>query len=121
MPRMKSVPKKLDLAATGLVKKKRRTKWKTNADRQIRRELKSVRPAINRTAFKRLVKEMAQEMGSAVRWERGAIDALQAAAEPHAIRLLSAANSVAVYGTGKPTLRKPHVDVVKRILGIMET
>jgi predicted component of type VI protein secretion system len=110
-------------STAGAVKTRAKPKWKwmTRAKRDIKKQMRSAlkRPAINRSAFKGMVKDICADLQTPVRWQRRAIDAMLAAFEPRIVRKIAAANALAVEGNGKPTLTAHHMQCVTRVQRIM--
>ena len=82
--------------STGGVKKPHRFRPGTAALHYIRRYQKSTELIIKSLAFQRLVREIAQEFKSDLRFQTAAIAALQEAAEAHLVNLFEDANLFAI-------------------------
>ena len=83
--------------AFGGIKKPHRFRPGTVALREIRRYQKSTDPLIRRIVFERLVREIAQDFKSDLRFERLAVDAIQQVAEDYIIGLFEDANICAIH------------------------
>jgi histone H3 len=105
----KTVPstggKKLCRYKTGGVKKPRRYKPGTVALREIRRYQRSTELLIRKLPFQRLVREIAQDFKSDLRFQSSAISALQEAAEARLISLFEDTNLCALHAK-RVTIRK---------------
>lgn len=88
-----SSPAPLDNAA------RKRHRWKpgTVALREIRSQQKKTTSLIPKAAFERLVREILQEINPEARVQPAAVQALQDAAEMHAIGILQQAQTYAVH------------------------
>jgi len=91
-------------------------KWRpgTVALREIRRYQKSVDLLLARKPFQMLVRQIAQECKANVRFQFGALLALQEAAEMHIVLLFEDAMSAAIHG-GRVTLMRNDVHLAKRL------
>jgi len=69
----------------------------TVALREIRFYQKQTEDILPRSAFKRIMREIASDLGTDVRFKSLAVDALQAAAEDMIIKLMYNANNYAIY------------------------
>lgn len=76
---------------------------KNQAIREMKREQEKSTPVIPIAPFSRLVRDIAAENNSTIRFKREAIDALRADTEAYVIDLLHKANTVAVV-SGRETL-----------------
>jgi len=101
-------PRRLELAtkasrrskpATVGVKKPHRYRPGTVALREIRRYQKSTELLIKKLPFQRLVREVAQDYKSSLRFQSGAIMALQEAAEAYLVGVFEDSNLCAIHGT----------------------
>jgi histone H3 len=95
----KSVP------STGGVKKPYRYRPGTVALREIRRYQRSTELLIRKLPFQRLVREIAQDFKSDVRFQSSAIGALQEATEAYLISLFEDTNLCAIHAK-RVTIRK---------------
>ena len=106
------------------VKKPRRYRPGTVSLREIRKYQRSVEPVLPYAPFVRLVREVAQDFKSDVRFEKSALQALRVAAEAHATQTFQRANGIAVAGhtpsaaerkggAANPTLTSAHVRIAK--------
>ena len=87
------------------IKEKAKRRWRpgTVALRQIRMYQKSTEPLVPRLPFQRLVREIAQDYGDELRFQKSAIDALQQAAEAYLTEVLDESNLNAIH-CGRVTL-----------------
>lgn len=83
--------------ATGGVKKPHRWRAGTVAVREIKRYQKSTEMLVRKLPMQRLVREIAQEMKSDLRWQGSALEVLQEAAEMFIVEALSAGNSITAF------------------------
>ncbi len=83
--------------ATGGLKKPHRYKPGTVALREIRRYQKSTELLIRRAPFQRLVREIAQDYKSDLRFQQSAVDALQEASESYLVSLFEDTNLCAIH------------------------
>ena len=86
----------------------------TVALREIRKFQMSTHLLIPRLPFQRLVREIAQEFKSDVRFQGAAILALQEAAEAYVVQLFENANLCAIHAQ-RVTAMKPDIDLARRI------
>jgi histone H3 len=84
---------------TGGVKKPQRYRPGTVALREIRRYQKSTELLIRRLPFQRLVREIAQDFKTDLRFQASAVEALQEAAERYLVGLFEDTNLCAIHGT----------------------
>jgi histone H3 len=82
----------------GVVKKIHRYRPGTVALREIRKYQKSTELLLRKMPFQRLVREIAQDFRSDLRFQGTAILALQEAAEAHLVSLFEDANLCAIHG-----------------------
>ena len=106
------------MAATGGVKKPHRYRPGTVALREIRRYQKSTELLIRKLPFQRLVREIAQDFKTDLRWQVLAVDALQEASEAFLINLFEATNLCAIHAR-RVTIMPKDMQLVKRIVRIM--
>ena len=97
-------------------RKPRRYKPGTVALREIRRFQKSTELLIRRTPFQRLVREIAQTYSPYLRFQSGAIIALQEAAEAYLVGLLEDSNLCAIHAK-RVTIMPRDMQLVRRIRG----
>ena len=94
--------------STGGVKKPHRYKPGTVALREIRRYQKSTELLIRKLPFQRLVREIAQDFKSDLRFQSSAIGALQESVEAYLVSLFEDTNLCAIHAK-RVTIRKlPH-------------
>ncbi|KAG1879651.1 histone-fold-containing protein [Suillus tomentosus] len=84
-------------AATGGVKKPHRFRPGTVALREIRRYQKSTELLIRKLPFQRLVREIAQDFKTDLRFQSSAVMALQEAAEAYLVSLFEDTNLAAIH------------------------
>jgi histone H3 len=94
--RSKAAAKK-SVAKTGGIKKPHRFRPGTVAVREIRKLQKSTDLLIRKLPFQRLVRELASEVKSGVRFQSSAIMALQEASEAYLVGLFEDTNLCAVH------------------------
>ena len=98
-------------------KKTRKYRPGTVALREIRRYQKSTELLIRKLPFQRLVRELAQDLGKMnIRFQSGAIMALQEALEAYLVGLLEDANLCPVH-TKRVTIMTKDIQLVQRIQG----
>ncbi len=100
----------------GGVKKPRRFRPGTVALREIRRYQKSSDLLIRKAPFQRLVREIAQEMKSDLRFQSAAVLALQEASEAYLIGLFEDTNSCAIHAK-RVTIMPKDMMLARRIRG----
>lgn len=102
----------------GGVKKPRRYRPGTIALREIRKYQKGTELLIPRSAFMRLVREIAQELSiiNKVRWTRKALEALQEGGEAMVVSLFEDTNLCAIHA-GRVTIQRKDILLAKRIRG----
>ena len=100
--------------ATGGVKKPHRYRPGTVALREIRRYQKGVDLLIRKLPFQRLVREIAQDFKSELRFQGSAVLALQEAAESFLVQNFEDANLCAIHGK-RVTIMPKDMVLVKRI------
>lgn len=83
--------------AAALVRKPRKFRWGIAALREIRRLQKGTEPLIRKLPFGRLVREVAQDFKTDIRFKADAIAALQEAAEMYLISIFEDANLCAIH------------------------
>ncbi|KAF9222987.1 histones H3 and H4, partial [Gyrodon lividus] len=97
---------------TGGVKKPRRFRPGTVALREIRRYQKSTELFIRKLPFQRLVREIAQDFKTDLRFQSSAVMPLQEAAEAYIVSLFEDTNLAAVHAE-RVTMMQPHSVVVQ--------
>ena len=102
--------------ATGGLKKPHRYKPGTVALREIRRYQKSTELLIRRAPFQRLVREIAQDYKSDLRFQQSAVDALQEASESYLVSLFEDTNLCAIHAR-RVTIMPKDVQLARRIRG----
>jgi histone H3 len=99
-----------------LVRKPHRYRPGTVALREIRRYQKSTELLIKKLPFERLVREIAQEKKSDLKFQRGAIEALQHASEGYLIGLFQDINLLAIHAK-RVTIFPKDMQLARRIRG----
>ena len=116
----KSKGKKLPASQQGQKeqqKKPHRYRPGTVALREIRRYQKSTELLIRKLPFQRLVRELAQDLGKTnIRFQSGAIMALQEASEAYLVGLLEDANLCTVHAK-RVTIMPKDIQLARRIRG----
>lgn len=102
--------------AVSLIKKKRRYKPGTLALREIRKFQKSTELLIRKLPFQRLVREIAQDYNSEIRFQSLAILALQEAAEDFIVSLFQDTNLCALHAK-RVTIMPKDLQLARRIRG----
>lgn len=98
------------------IKKPHRYRPGTVALREIRRYQKSTELLIRRLPFQRLVREIAQEMKTDLRFQSTAIAALQEAAEAYLVGLFEDVNLCAIHAK-RVTIMVRDIQLARRIRG----
>ncbi len=98
------------------IKKPHRFRPGTVALREIRRYQKSSELLIRKLPFGRLVREIAQERKTDIRFQSSAIAALQEAAEAYLVSLFEDANLCAIHGH-RVTVMPRDLELARRIRG----
>ena len=101
---------------TGGIKKAHRFRPGTVALREIRRYQKSTELLIRKLPFSRLVREVAQDFGTGIRWQSSAIMALQEAAEAYLVRLFEDTNVAAIHAK-RVTIMPKDIQLARRMRG----
>ena len=109
-PARKSAP------ATGGVKKPHRYRPGTVAIREIRRYQKSTELLIRKLPFQRLVREIAQDFKTDLRFQGSAVLALQEAAEAYLVGLFEDTNLCAIHAK-RVTIMPKDIQLARRIRG----
>lgn len=114
----KAPRKNINMAPSGekLDKKTRRFRPGTVALREIRKFQKSTDLLIRKLPFQRLVREVAQEIQSDLRFQGSAIAALQEASEAYLVTLFENANLCAIHAK-RVTLFNKDLQLARRIKG----
>ncbi len=102
--------------STGAIKKPHRYRPGTVALREIRRYQKSTELLIRKLPFQRLVKEIAQEFKTDLRFQSTAILALQEASEAYLVGLFEDTNLCAIHAK-RVTIQPKDVQLARRIRG----
>uniref|UniRef100_UPI00358E5A83 histone H3-like n=1 Tax=Myxine glutinosa TaxID=7769 RepID=UPI00358E5A83 len=102
--------------ATGGVKKPFRYRPGTVALREIRRYQKSTELLIRKLPFQRLVREIAQDFKSDLRFQSSAVMALQEASEAYLIGLFEDTNLCAIHAK-RVTIMPKDIQLARRIRG----
>ena len=97
-------------------RKPRRYRPGTIALREIRRFQKSTELLIRRMPFQRLVREIAQTYSPYLRFQSGAVIALQEAAEAYLVGLLEDSNLCAIHAK-RVTIMPRDIQLARRIRG----
>lgn len=100
----------------GVVKKEGRYRPGSNALREIRRYQKSTELLVRKLPFQRLVREIAQNFKSDLRFQGSAIMALQEAAESYLTGLFEDTNLCAIHAK-RITIMPKDIQLAKRIRG----
>ncbi|THH20634.1 hypothetical protein EW146_g750 [Bondarzewia mesenterica] len=103
-------------AATGGVKKPHRFRPGTVALREIRRYQKSTELLIRRLPFQRLVREIAQDFKTDLRFQSSAVMALQEAAEAYLVSLFEDTNLAAIHAK-RVTIQPKDLALARRLRG----
>ena len=102
--------------ATGGVKKPHRYKPGTVALREIRRYQKSTELLIRKLPFQRLVREIAQDFKTDLRFQSSAVMALQEASEAYLVGLFEDTNLCAIHAK-RVTIMPKDIQLARRIRG----
>ena len=108
-----------NVPATGGVKKPHRYRPGTVALRMIRRYQTNVEPLIAVGPFVRLVREVANDFRSELRFQANATSALQEAAEAYLVGLMQDANLCAIHAK-RVTIMPKDMKLARRIRGELE-
>lgn len=98
------------------VKKPRRYRAGTVALREIRKYQKSTELLIRKLPFQRLVREIAQDYKTDLRFEKRAVDALQEASEAYLVALFEDANLCAIHAN-RVTIMPRDIQLTRCIRG----
>jgi histone H3 len=102
------------IAMNGVAKKKRRWRNGTVALREIRKYQKSTQPLLRQLPFMRLVREIAQEFKSDLRWNPQAFAALQHATEAYLVGVFEDTNLCAIHAH-RVTIMPKDMQLARRI------
>ncbi|XP_034516075.1 LOW QUALITY PROTEIN: histone H3.1 [Ailuropoda melanoleuca] len=102
--------------ATGGVKKPHRYRPGTLALREIRRYQKSTELLIRKLPFQRLVREIAQDFKTDLRFQSSAVMALQEACEAYLVGLFEDTNLCAIHAK-RVTIMPKDIQLARRIRG----
>jgi histone H3 len=103
-------------AGTGGVKKPHRYRPGTVALREIRKYQKSTDTLIRKLPFARLVREIAQDFKTDIRFQSTAVLALQEAGEAYLVKLFEDANLAAIHAK-RVTIMPKDMQLARRIRG----
>ncbi|KAI9032071.1 briggsae CBR-HIS-71 protein [Hyaloraphidium curvatum] len=99
---------------TGGVKKPHRYRPGTVALREIRRYQKSIELLIRKLPFQRLVREIAQDFKTDLRFQSNAVGALQEAAEDYVVQLMGETQIMAVHAR-RVTIQPKDINLALRL------
>ena len=102
--------------AIGGIKKPHRYRPGTVALREIRRYQKSTELLLRKLPFQRLVREVAQEFKSDLRFQSSAVLALQEACEAYLVELFEDTNLCAIHAK-RVTIMPKDIQLARRIRG----
>eukprot|EP01030_Chromulinospumella_sphaerica_P017966 gene17966-biopygen15867 len=102
--------------ATGGVKKPHRYRPGTVALREIRRYQKSTELLVRKLPFQRLVREIAQDFKTDLRFQGSAVLALQESAEAYLVGLFEDTNLAAIHAK-RVTIMPKDIQLARRIRG----
>lgn len=100
----------------GRIKKPHRFRPGTVALREIRRYQKSTELLIRKLPFQRLLREIAQDFKTALRFQAAAVAALQESAEAYLVDLFEDTNLCAIHGK-RVTIMPKDMHLARRIRG----
>lgn len=103
-------------SAAGGIKKPHRFRPGTVALREIRRYQKSTELLIRKLPFQRLVREIAQDFKTDLRFQSTAVLALQEASEAYLVGLFEDTNLCAIYAK-RATIMTKDIQLARRIRG----
>ena len=112
----KAARKEAPYPATGGVKKPHRYRPGTVALREIRKYQKSTELLIRKLPFQRLVREIAQDFKTDVRFQTSAVLAIQEAAEAYLVELFEDTNLAAIHAK-RVTIMPKDIQLARRIRG----
>ncbi|KAG5641426.1 histone H3 [Asterophora parasitica] len=105
-----------DIAAAAKVKRAHRFRPGTVALREIRRYQKSTELLIRRLPFQRLVREIAQDSRTNLRFQSSAVMALQEATEAYLVSLFEDTNMAAIHAK-RVTIQPKDLALARRLRG----
>uniref|UniRef100_T1IYQ6 Histone H3 n=1 Tax=Strigamia maritima TaxID=126957 RepID=T1IYQ6_STRMM len=108
--------RKIAPLSTGGVKKPHRYRPGTVALREIRRYQKSTELLIRKSPFQRLVREIAQDFKSDLRFQSAAVLALQEASESYLVGLFEDTNLCAIHAK-RVTVMPKDMQLARRVRG----
>ncbi|KAI0917959.1 histone H3 [Taiwanofungus camphoratus] len=111
-----AVGRKTATGATGGVKKPHRFRPGTVALREIRRYQKSTELLIRKLPFQRLVREIAQDFKTDLRFQSSAVMALQEASEAYLVSLFEDTNLAAIHAK-RVTIQPKDLALARRLRG----
>jgi len=111
-----SAARKTAAPAAGGVKKPHRFRPGTVALREIRRYQKSTELLIRKLPFQRLVREIAQDFKTDLRFQSSAVMALQEAAEAYLVSLFEDTNLAAIHAK-RVTIQPKDLNLARRLRG----
>lgn len=115
-PRLLLAQKAAQVATAGGMKKPHRYRPGTVALREIRRYQKSTELLIRKLPFQRLLREVAQDFKSDLRFQSTAVQALQNASEDYLVGLFEDTNLCAIHA-GRVTIFPKDLQLARRIRG----
>ncbi|OPJ75480.1 hypothetical protein AV530_003977 [Patagioenas fasciata monilis] len=115
-PARKALSVRKSAPSTGGVKKPHRYRPGTVALREIRRYQKSTELLIRKLPFQRLVREIAQDFKTDLRFQSAAIGALQEASEAYLVGLFEDTNLCAIHAK-RVTIMPKDIQLARRIRG----
>ncbi|CZS92428.1 probable Histone H3 [Rhynchosporium agropyri] len=107
---------RITTSTTNRAKKQRRYKPGTVALREIRKYQKSTELLIRKLPFQRLVREIAQERKTDLRFQSTAIQALQEASEAYLVDLFGNTNLCALHAK-RITIQSKDIQLARRLRG----
>ncbi|WRT66849.1 histone H3 [Kwoniella shandongensis] len=112
----KAARKQTSTSAAGGVKKPHRYRPGTVALREIRRYQKSTELLIRKLPFQRLVREIAQDFKTDLRFQSSAVLALQEASEAYLVSLFEDTNLAAIHAK-RVTIQPKDLQLARRLRG----
>ncbi|KAK8847548.1 histone H3 [Kwoniella newhampshirensis] len=112
----KAARKQAPTQVSGGVKKPHRYRPGTVALREIRRYQKSTELLIRKLPFQRLVREIAQDFKTDLRFQSSAIGALQEASEAYLVSLFEDTNLAAIHAK-RVTIQPKDLQLARRLRG----
>ncbi|WVR04962.1 histone H3 [Kwoniella sp. DSM 27419] len=112
----KAARKQTSTTAAGGVKKPHRYRPGTVALREIRRYQKSTELLIRKLPFQRLVREIAQDFKTDLRFQSSAVLALQEASEAYLVSLFEDTNLAAIHAK-RVTIQPKDLQLARRLRG----